>query len=206
MVNHEKMLADGITTFAGLESKQKKEKDFVPAHGDWVGYVASQILKENNTLKIRRGSTVPAQATDDDLHAAAAVPHAAGAGPAGRPRDAAGVRAAGGGAAAGCTCVVVDAARVPGFRAEASRGRGGLAPRLILVPPFPIPLLTTNKKTVGFTHRRGGSGERGVECLCLGLLVLAAAARVLLGRLVGAPHRRAAVGRGQRAHQSGDRA
>ena len=43
LVNHEKMLADGITTFAGLESKQNKEKDFTPAHGDWVGYVASQI-------------------------------------------------------------------------------------------------------------------------------------------------------------------
>ena len=49
------------------------------------------------------------------------------------------------------------------------------------------------KKTVGFTHRRGGRGGRGVECLCLGLLVLAAAARVLLGRLVGAPHGRAAT-------------
>ena len=34
LVNHEKMLADGITTFAGLESKQNKEKDFTPAHGD----------------------------------------------------------------------------------------------------------------------------------------------------------------------------
>merc|ERR1719301_303036 len=50
----------------------------------------------------------------------------------------------------------------------------------------------------------GGGGGRGVECLCLGLLVVAAAARVLLGRLVGAPHRRAAVGRGQRADQRRD--
>ena len=84
---------------------------------------------------VARGSTVPAQATNDDLHAAAAVPHAAGAGPAGRPRDAAGVRAArGGGAAAHFS----NATRVPGFRAEAPRGRGGLAPRLIpSLPPIP---------------------------------------------------------------------
>ena len=82
-----------------------------------------------------RGSTVPAQATNDDLHAAAAVPHAAGAGPAGRPRDAAGVRAARGGAAAASFS---NAPRVVGLGAEAPRGRGGLAPRLT-IPFLPYP-------------------------------------------------------------------
>ena len=95
----------------------------------------AQQTSPARVLGSRRGSTVPAQATDDDLHAAAAVPHAAGAGPAGRPRDAAGVRAArGGGAAASFS----NAQRVVGLGAEAPRGRGGLAPRLTIpLPPYP---------------------------------------------------------------------
>ena len=107
---------------------------------------------------VARGSTVPAQATNDDLHAAAAVPHAAGAGPAGRPRDAAGVRAARGGAAA---AGVVDTARVPGFRAEAPRGRGGLAPRLTIpLPPIPLTMDTT---CVIFSGRGRTSQSRALE-------------------------------------------
>ena len=98
--------------------------------------VMAQQTSPARVLGSRRGSTVPAQATDDDLHAAAAVPHAAGAGPAGRPRDAAGVRAARGGGAA--ARVSVDAARVPGFRAEASCSCRGLAPRLT-IPFLPYP-------------------------------------------------------------------
>ena len=100
--------------------------------------VMAQQTSPARVLGSWRGSTdaVPAQATDDDLHAAAAVPHAAGAGPAGRPRDAAGVRAARGGGAA--ARVSVDAARVPGFRAEASCSCRGLAPRLT-IPFLPYP-------------------------------------------------------------------
>ena len=97
--------------------------------------VMAQQTSPARVLGSRRGSTVPAQATNDDLHAAAAVPHAAGAGPAGRPRDAAGVRAARGGAAA---AHFSNAARVPGFRAEASCSCRGLAPRLT-IPFLPYP-------------------------------------------------------------------